>query len=879
MSDNNKLDGFLHGDLVVFGGSRGNLHVSCGFQIVAPVLESASLALFNLCEAELRALLRMLKPGIRMQVAWSLDSDCSDALLHYYDCTEANRLSAFARRERHERVTRYSRAMERGELRFQRVSIYLSRSLTTKGDLEQNLEAESGSFKLLEAEIRGCFERLGGRVKRMGAGMFDEMFRFCNPTQLNSGNAQGLYDPSQSLMANVLTGEGNATDSGFFLDGRYFGFLTLKSLPQATYSGMILHLTSLPIRDFGIVVNVAPLDTLQEIDKEETEITRLQRSLRGGGQQRTVTVLDQRMKRVQKLAGNEELPFEAQIIIRAWDETQQGLQTKLGILKAAVTRMQLTKYYAPAFPTSAKAYFFASFPGWCWGACRDFFHPIGDAPLANLLPISGSPALGHAEAFYDGANGGVIGINTFMGEDGSESPQAAFVCGKSGSGKSCFLIDLLTQTSPGYSFTAILDNGLSYDTYVRTVNPRCEAIIIKPDGRLTFNYLDTREEPLFSEHLVDVVAVAHLMAGRREDEDADRMRKAVLSRCVNDFYRDFGRDWLRGGNGTRVVEVGRYAAALKMKIPGDENSSLLERHREFYEWAAANEAEAERLIMGISESQVRGTPMNVILSLAFAFIPPEEAATHSDFQEWLQLEAMGDAPDRDEVGALATLLKAWCAEGGMYGGIFDGINNVDFGGEIVHLELGQIPEAAADLRNLTALIITNQIRNELRRRPRNQRKRVIIEELGSFLCIPGGDQIVRELYQTARKYSTWVCAVAQQIQGLEERLSGLIGNIRLVFLMKQTSPQEVETLTRHLELPESASEALSRFPEPNREHGAPFLCWKNHGERPEIMIGFHVASPEMLFVTSSNGADFERRREVLAGHENVMDRILEEIGG
>lgn len=876
MSANN-LDGFLHRDLAVFSGSKRKFYVSCVFQVEVPVTENASLAFFNQSEAEFRAMLRLLKPGIRMQVAWSMDSDCSDALLHYYERTEAGRLNAFARRERHERFTRYSKAMERGELRFQRVSIYFSRQLTTKGDMTQVLEAESQGFDVLEAEIRGCFERLGGRVKRMKSELFSEMFRYCNPSQVQSGDLTKFYDPSRSLLANVLTGEGNATDSGFFLDAKHVGVIAIRTLPQATCSGIILALTGLPIRDFGITANVALLDTSREIANEEKEITRLQRSLRGGGQQRAVTILEQRMQRVQKLAGNEEVPFEVQIIIRAWDETQHGLQTKLGILKAAVSRMQLAQSYAPTTPVSAKAYFFAGFPGWCWDSCRDFFHPIGDAPLANLLPISGSPALGSAEALYDGANGGVIGINTFLGEEGSESPQAALVCGKSGSGKSCFVIDLLTQTSAaGYSFTAILDNGLSYETYARTIDPNCEPVIIKPGGSVTLNYLDTKGLPLSSEHLVDVVGVAHLMAGRKLEEDADRLRRAVLSRCANDFCREFALDWLRNGDGNRLLKVGRYAVALRKRDSGSGKVSLLETHRRFSEWASGNKAEAEKLLAGISELEVRGTPISAILPLAFAFMSPEETATHTDFQEWLQLEAMGDSPDRDEVAALATLLKPWCADEGIYGAIFDGINNVNFNGEVVHLELGQIPASAPDLRNLTSLIVTNQTRNELIRRPRDQRKRVVIEEVGSFLSIPGGEQVIREVFQTSRKYNTWVCAVAQQIQDLEGSLSSLIGNIRLAFLMKQSSEQEVETLTRIFDLSEAAKEALSRFPEPSREQGAPFLCWKSHGERPEIVTGFHVASPEMLFVSSSSGSHFERRKSALAGYDDLLGGILAE---
>ncbi|MEI8341553.1 MAG: hypothetical protein WCH43_08485 [Verrucomicrobiota bacterium] len=766
--------------------------------------------------------------------------------------------------------------MEAGELRFQRVRIYFSQPFSGKGDMASVLESESKGFDLLESEIRGCFERLGGKVSRLyDAALFSEMFSFCNPSQHQVSEVGKLYDPTRSLMANCLTSEGNATDSGFYMDGRYFGFLMVKSLPQSTCSGLILHLTSLPIRDFGVTVNIVPLDVGREIEKEEVEIGRIRRSLQQGGQQRAATALDQKVQRVQKLAANEEVPFSVQIIIRVWDETQHGLQAKIGNLKSAVTRMQLAKTYSPVFPPSARNYFRASFPGWCWDVCKDFFHLVGDAPLANLLPISGSPALGDAEALYDGENGNVIGINTFLGEDGSESPQHALVCGRTGSGKSCMVIDLLTQTSPGYSFTAIVDNGLSYQTFARTVDPNCEPLIVKPNGMVTFNYLDTQYEPLSPEHIADAVTVAHQMAGRRNDEDSDRMCRAVLSRCVNQFYRDYAQDWMME-DPSRLSEVARYAVVLQKMETGGQKASLLERHRRFNHWASANQRDADEAFNSVSDDEIQRVTLDVIQRLACAFMPPDQAPTHSQFQQWLDLESMGDASDREEVGVLATLLQPWCAEGGLYGAIFDGVNNVKFKGAIVLLELGQIPESAPDLRSLAALVITNQIRNEILRRPRNVRKRIVFEELGSLLGIPGGEKIVREFIETMRKYNTWVCAVAQQLQSLRECGASLLGNIRLAILMKQSSPQEIEILTKAFKLPDSASETLSRFPEPNKDHGAPFLCWRNSGTHPEIVAGFHVASPEMLFVSSSGGVHFEKRQEALATYDDVLDGIIAE---
>ncbi|MEZ5302665.1 MAG: hypothetical protein R3F11_18820 [Verrucomicrobiales bacterium] len=85
---------------------------------------------------------------------------------------------------------------------------------------------------------------------------------------------------------------------------------------------------------------------------------------------------------------NEVLPYKAQFIIRAWDADKAGLRAKLAALRSAISKMNGAKYYDPALPTSARNYFYASVPGWCWDKYDDYAHYIEDANLANLLPIS-----------------------------------------------------------------------------------------------------------------------------------------------------------------------------------------------------------------------------------------------------------------------------------------------------------------------------------------------------------------------------------------------------------------------------------------------------------------------------------------------------------
>ena len=56
-----------------------------------------------------------------------------------------------------------------------------------------------------------------------------------------------------------------------------------------------------------------------------------------------------------------------------------------------------------------------------------------------------------------------MNVTTFVGSGGNETPQHAVLLGMSGAGKSVTLCDLLSQTEAFYDYTAIIEEGLSYD--------------------------------------------------------------------------------------------------------------------------------------------------------------------------------------------------------------------------------------------------------------------------------------------------------------------------------------------------------------------------------------------------------------------------------
>ena len=227
------------------------------------------------------------------------------------------------------------------------------------------------------------------------------------------------------------------------------------------------------------------------------------------------------------------------------------------------------------------------------------------------------------------------------------------------------------------------------------------------------------------------------------------------------------------------------------------------------------------------------------------------------------LESHGHGSSGEESRFLAKLLEPWCAFGN-YGAILDGVNNVSLAGRIAHFELGSIPESAEDLRAVAAFLITNHVRSEIMARPRSTRKRVILEELSAFLAIPNGDRITREFYERMRKYSCWVFSVIQQFSRFHDSpvRSSVMGNSRLLFLLKQRDRQDLDRISEAFPLPDVTKSTIASFPAPSTQQSRPhaaFVYYRDGDGKPTIVNARNEASKEMLYASASNGSIFEQR--------------------
>ena len=842
---------FLSRNCLLFSGPWKHGYVALGFRLSMPGLEHASQERLLQLEQCLRPVLAAVSSSARIQFQWRLDSGFKEALRAYHEATQKQSESGSEWRTnyRSERFLRYWEAMEQGRLNQEVLEIYV----TTRIEEPPRQKVFGGVLKhyelIVESETRKV-SPVGQNLQRLATEMggtlapinqrelFETCFRKFNP----SVTTVPELDEGRSLEESCCISQAAPRyrpDAGFYLDGHYFGALILKTLPHTTYSGLSRELAgALPFSNYTLTVNVEPLDVMGEIRREERQIEKLQRSIEGRSGSATIsarTTIAGKEERVVRLSGNTLLPFRAQWIFVTWAAAPDALAQQVAAIKNQVARISGAQLSEPAFPTAARNLFLATVPGWSWSSYRDFFLELEDAPLANLLPIGGSPGMTAQpppQAIYDGCRNNLVSIDCFR----NSQPKHLIVRGKTGSGKSVFMMDLLSQVGGQFDYTVLIDSGLSYFGFIKAVDPRNEPLVVGADSRLCFNYLDTRGLPLTPSHLTSVCLLLKTILG---DDYA-----ASVSQSVDHLYTDHFTDWM-ADHQERLPELVALASAMEAHLQSHSRDSPTD---------AFCRLQGEPL-PPIDESRIPLTMADpahsdLVKAVAFAFMKPEEMPLHSDLVSLIETESLS-ATGRDAT-AIVDRLREWCERGGNHGGFLDGTNNVDLSGKLVHIEIGDMPEGDL-LRDVVAFLITHYIRSEIMKRPRSQRKCVVLEELSTFLNVPGARTLVREFFETSRKYNAWLCGIVQTWGSLANIPEGgsIIGNASQFLFLKQTDKRELDRIENSLDLPEITRDTLQNLPDPSPQTGAGFVHFQDDGDRRSIQTGFNCVSREMLEIASS----------------------------
>src|SRR5438876_9314828 len=891
-------NGYFIRDLLVFNHLRCGGYVSKGFIFEAPDLTNSPVADLNDFQEQLCLLLASIHENQRLQVQYYCDSDYKVELLRYQQETERCS-NVWTRRARNERFTRYWQAMSERKLRRQRVILYVSRALESAPRSFQTAAARREYYATLLDQLAGEFEHVhrllleifagaGARVLPMNdLDHFRHYKRFLNPSlaeRFDFDPADG-FSPELSIQENCWHSEGNGqSDFGFFLDGNYHSLIGLSRWPRTTYPGIIERLTNLRLLDYAITVNIDPLPITKEISKEEKEHDRVVGDYASEKKISLLTVMEKKQKKIHALMQGQTIPCHAMLAIRVWDKTRDGLNAKAGAIKNAINSMNAAQYFESNLPSTSKNLFFQTWPGWTWGRYEHRKLYAEHRFLADMLPVT-STFTGHlasAEAIYDGPHDNLVGIETFSGSTDNKTPQHAVLLGMSGAGKSVTVCDLLSQTEGYFGYTVIIEEGLSYGIYTATVEEGARPIIIHPDGDLTINYLDTKGLPLTPDHLSAANALVARMIGTSVQEDKQMLRQAQIAKYLNLLYEDAFQDWQKKRH-DQLLDIARHALALQQfraeRMP--PGATTLETFADFRDWKASHADEAGDYLARFNEAEELKflkdpKTSKEVRNLAFAYFTSDEFPTHRMLQELMMLDPMG--AERDQIMEIATLILPWCRDGN-YGCLFDGTSNLSLTGKIAHFELGYIPESAKELKSAAGFLITNHARKHIMTLPRAVRKRNVYEEVARFLDIPGGQEIVQESYAQLRKFNCWNISIVQQYARFKQSRirSAVFGNARQTFIMRQNDRTDLEDMARDIALPEVTQHAIMNYPLPDHQTGqkyAPFTYLHTDSTRALCGTVHNVASPEMLYCTSSSGEHFDKRARELRHSPSVVEGII-----
>lgn len=816
--------------MLMFGSPEAGGLVARGFRLERPDPRGASFERLNAYQDQIRALLALVSPGSRLQVQWWADADYRKALLDYHAHTQDVK-DASVRAVRNERFTRYWQRMLRGGLRREHLVVFLSIEISAAAPLADSRTGFTGHYEAVLRELAGQFEEFGGSLRSVfgpetpvyplgDLEHFALIRRFLNPSlgRRNDDDSAEVFDPTLSVQENCWHSEGvGQMDGGFVLDGHHHAMLALSRWPQRTRPGIVTHLTGLPFLDYCLTVVITPIAGRREIQKEEKAAERLRGEYADKPRASLLVALRKKEKKVEALAGGFARPFHVTYLIRVWAPTAEALREKVAAVQAAVNAMDGAQVFECALPTTAKKLFFASWPGWTHSSYHHRELYAEDSYLADVLPFSATftGALAHAEALYDGSQGNLVGVSTAAGG----SPQHAVVFGMTGAGKSAFIEDLLFQTSDFFAHSLLIEEGESYTRFARAMGET--PVVIHPDAALTLNYCDTQGLPLSQLHLATAVALLARMVGEPDRAEQLALRQAQLTQYLHQLYQDTFTDWSRR-NPAKAEEVRRMACAVhgwRARLP--QGATPLEAFVDLRDRRQAQDDEALAYFAGLSEATVtrfaqEPATERLVAQTACAFYQAEDFPTHAALVELLAYARMPEH-DKGEIDRLATLLRAWTADG-QYGRLFDGATNVSFQRKVVLIELGLIPEQAVQMKTAAGLLISGLGRQHILSLPRSARKRILFEELARFLDTPGGEAIVAEGYAQLRKHNCWCASIIQQYARFRDsRVRGaVIGNAKTFFFMRQADRADLVDLGKDLPIPETALEAIQRYPLPEQ---------------------------------------------------------------
>lgn len=353
-----------------------------------------------------------------------------------------------------------------------------------------------------------------------------------------------------------------------------------------------------------------------------------------------------------------------------------------------------------------------------------YVHDLFGVNAKYLLPVAASwVQRGDRELYYRGRSQELVGIDPF---DRNSSSWNAIIAGTSGSGKTFFVKDLITQlTRHGNVWTMIIDQGLGYIEMIKALGGSVIQVTReKPTKINPFDLPPGRSRPNDDE-LAGVSSLIRTMvptpAGGSPDAEASILAAAIRStyeRLVNE----------RLGEGGDVI--------LEAQTPtiSDLYSTLRSLERIGTKKASAEESSTARNIATRLLAWTKEGPYGRFVD------GPTEADLTKRFVYYEMSGLSGDSEDTQRLSAVMALL-------------------------VMNLAYTRMGEDA------------------------RTRKLIVIDEAWKLFKLPAMRGFVEDLYRRSRKYNAAIFTISQGISDFAG-VEGLINNSNFRYLLRMTNEGE-----------------------------------------------------------------------------------------
>ena len=539
------------------------------------------------------------------------------------------------------------------------------------------------------------------------------------------------FRPDVDIMSQVFTSDmvSIRTDEGvaFKMDHHYYALFVATRWPSMTDPTISHILTKRLNKDYWIAVNIYPLTVQGEIRKEESELRKIALDATKAGNRSMLESMNMKQQKIDALMRGYTFPFKVTYVVGVFDRDLDGLIEKCASLKGAFQDMNGMQAHMCNEPAQMKNLMMQVIPGWTAGPVRQWDLYASSDYLPDMLPAS-TTFTGHllsGETLNRGAESNLVGTQSFA----NGMTQHGALLGINGAGKSVSTVDWLLQSEPIYEFTAIIEEGLSYGIYTAAVGGT--TIVITPGGRECINYLDTLGLPLSAESRALSVALCMKMVGNDPNPQRNNAYRALIGDYINRLYAECVEDFVKQLDDDEKHEIWREAYTLwtYMSTQGsmvstggdpliDAFTELRDKRKEDADWYSDYTAQFDEASI-LAWSQERDGKV-FIRNYAVSRFSHEDyvkfGLRHSALVDKLRNAASTyhEDSDRKYVG---NMLAGWTAGDGANGGLFDGATNIRLDGglvkagdrnrhQVVHFELGYIPEAAGELRNAAGFLVS-----------------------------------------------------------------------------------------------------------------------------------------------------------------------------